>query len=73
MRLLVVLAFIGILFALGSALFELLRKPEDRARKGMVKSLAWRIGLSIALFVFLLVAYTFGWIEPASMQPANGG
>lgn len=65
MRLLVVVAFFGIILALGSALLELLRKPNDRSnRKGMANSLTWRIGLSIALFLFVLLAYQLGWIEP---------
>ena len=32
----------------------------------MVKALAWRIGLSVALFVLLIVAYYNGWIDPAA-------
>ncbi|HLU60967.1 MAG TPA: twin transmembrane helix small protein [Gammaproteobacteria bacterium] len=65
MRFLVVVAFFGIILALGSALLELLRKPEDRiGRKSMANSLTWRIGLSIALFLFVMFAYQMGWIEP---------
>ena len=30
----------------------------------MVKALAWRIGLSVGLFVLLIVAYYQGWIAP---------
>lgn len=68
MRLLVALVFIGILFALGSALFQLL-KPQKKDTKAMARSLTWRIGLSIALFLFLLAAYQFGWITPHGLQP----
>jgi len=50
-----------IVFSLGKALFHLTSaKPEDGAK--MVKALAWRVGLSVALFVLLLVAYYSGWI-----------
>jgi len=31
--------------------------------------LAWRIGLSVALFVLLFVAYYNGWIEPQHAPP----
>jgi len=49
--------------SLGKALFHLSSsKPGDSSK--MVKALAWRIGLSVFLFVLLLVAYRQGWIEP---------
>ena len=52
-----------ILISLGKALFHLSSsRPEDGAK--MVKALAWRIGLSVALFVLLIVAYYSGWIAP---------
>jgi len=52
-----------IVLSLGRALFYLSsNKPEDSGK--MVKALAWRIGLSMFLFVLLLVAYTQGWIDP---------
>jgi hypothetical protein len=30
----------------------------------MVKALTWRIGLSVGLFVLLMLAYYQGWISP---------
>jgi len=57
-----------ILFSLGKALFHLTSaKSEDGAK--MVKALAWRIGLSIGLFVLLIVAFYSGWIHPAPAAP----
>jgi len=57
-----------ILISLGKALFHLTSsKPEDGAK--MVKALAWRIALSVALFVLLIVAYYFGWIDPKHVVP----
>lgn len=67
MKLLVAIVFIGIIFALGSALVEFLR-PQRRDSKAMAKALTWRIGLSIALFICLLLAYQFGWIEPHGLS-----
>jgi hypothetical protein len=52
-----------ILISLGKALFHLSSSKPDQSGK-MVKALAWRIGLSVFLFVLLLVAYSQGWIEP---------
>ncbi|MGB6307092.1 MAG: twin transmembrane helix small protein [Steroidobacteraceae bacterium] len=57
-----------ILISLGKALYLLTsRKPEDGAK--MVKALAWRIGLSVALFALLIVAYYCGWISPPHTAP----
>ena len=57
-----------ILISLGKALFHLTRiAPADGTK--MVKALAWRIGLSVALFLLLLIAYYSGWIHPARMVP----
>jgi hypothetical protein len=59
----VIVILLLILISLGKALFHLSSSKPDQSGK-MVKALAWRIGLSVFLFVLLLVAYTQGWIEP---------
>jgi hypothetical protein len=60
----VVIALLAlILISLGKALFHLSStRPEDGAK--MVTALAWRIGLSVALFLLLILAYYEGWISP---------
>jgi len=60
---LVIVILLLILISLGKALFHLSSSKPDQSGK-MVKALAWRIGLSVFLFVLLLVAYSQGWIEP---------
>ena len=65
---LVVAMLVLILISLGKALFHLTSsKPEDGAK--MVKALAWRIGLSVALFLLLIFAYYNGWIDPQRVVP----
>jgi hypothetical protein len=32
-----------------------------------VKALTYRVGFSIALFVFILIAYRLGWIQPTGI------
>ncbi len=60
---LVIVILALILISLGKALFHLSsNKPGDSGK--MVKALAWRIGLSVFLFLLLIVAYTQGWINP---------
>jgi hypothetical protein len=67
-KILVVIMLVLILISLGKALFHLTRTTPDDGTK-MVKALAWRIGLSMALFLLLLVAYYSGWIHPSHMVP----
>lgn len=55
-----------ILYCLFSGLFFLVKDNGDSKR--VVRALTWRIGLSIALFLFLLLAYGFGWIVPHSLN-----
>ena len=65
---LVVAMLVLILLSLGKALVHLTSsKPEDGIK--MVKALAWRIGLSVLLFVLLIVAYYSGWIDPQHVVP----
>jgi len=65
---LIVVMLALILISLGKALFHLSRTGQEDGKK-MVASLAWRIGLSVALFLLLLLAYYNGWIQPAHDAP----
>ena len=61
MKTVIVAGLIAIVVALFSALVFLYR---DRGRGSrMVKALAVRVGLSIALIAFLLLSYWMGWID----------
>jgi hypothetical protein len=62
MKPLIVLTLLAIVASLGKALFSMSSGPEHAAR--VVQALSWRIGLSVALFVSLLLSYHLGWIAP---------
>ena len=64
MRIIIVIALIGILFSLGSALFYLMRDKGTTNRT--VNALTIRVGISVALFLFILFSYWMGWIAPRS-------
>ncbi len=64
MRVIIVLALIGIIASLGSALVFLIRDRGTTDR--MLHALMLRVGLSVALFLFILFSYWMGWIEPRS-------
>ena len=58
MRYVVIAVLLMIVASLGSAIFFMM---HDRGNsKRMVKALAIRVGLSVALFVFLMAGYYFG-------------
>jgi DUF2909 family protein len=62
-RLLILAGLLAIVLSLGSALVQLVRHKGDSSEK-MARALTIRIGLSILLFVLLLVAWQLGWIQP---------
>lgn len=62
MRVIVILALLGIIVSLGSALVFLIRDRGGSSRT--VNALTVRVGLSVALFLFILFSYWMGWIEP---------
>ena len=57
-----------ILVSLGKALFHMTSNEQEAGTK-MVTALAWRIGLSVALFLLLILAYYNHWIDPAGRGP----
>ena len=67
MKILVIIILIAIVFSLGSAIVYLVRDQGRSSRT--VKALSIRIGLSVALFLLLLLAYSFGLIEPHGLVP----
>lgn len=74
MKILIALAFIAIIASLGAALLYMMHgDPEDNRTSGsrMVNALAIRVGLSILLFVCLLLAYKFGYIQPTGLRASG--
>ena len=67
MKFLVVILLLVILASLFSALVFLVRDQGSTNRT--VWALTWRIGLSIGLFLLLLLAGWMGWIEPHGLHP----
>ena len=61
MKGIIVVAFALIIGSLASAMIFLIR---DRGRtRNTVRALGFRVGFSIALFVFILFAHWMGWIQ----------
>ncbi|MBS0433444.1 MAG: DUF2909 domain-containing protein, partial [Proteobacteria bacterium] len=66
MKILMALAFVGILGALASAGVFMLREGRDgKPRSGsMMRALAVRVAISVALFAFVMLSWYMGWIQP---------
>lgn len=73
MKIVFLLALVAIVVALALAGRAMLQDGRDGQPKSnrMVRALALRVGLSVALFVFILVAYKMGWIQPTGV-PLGG-
>jgi H+/Cl- antiporter ClcA len=66
-RIIVIVVFLGIVASLGSALYHLTRGGTERTledSRKMARALTVRIGLSIVLFLLLMLAWWAGLIEP---------
>lgn len=77
----IAIGFVAIIGSLIAALIIMMRRGEVEhydengqplsepiQRKGnMAKALAFRIGFSVLLFLFVLLAYNLGWIQPTGI------
>lgn len=66
LRLLIIAALLAIVASLGTALFHLASGRGDSGK--MVRALAIRVGLSVALFILLIIAWRSGLIAPHGLQ-----
>lgn len=78
MTYLVIVAFLAILGSLAAALFYMMRgNGSSDAENGaprknpMARALAWRVGLSILLFLLVLMGHQLGWIQPTGLPLAR--
>jgi hypothetical protein len=73
MKVLLVLILVAVLGALAGAGIYMLRNQKDgEARsKDMARALAIRVGLSITLFLVILLSWAMGWISPRGIPVAS--
>ena len=65
MKFFIVATLLAIIGSLGHALFSMASGPTDSKR--MVRALTVRVGLSVGLFVLLLIGWGTGAIAPHGM------
>jgi preprotein translocase subunit SecG len=71
MKYFVVIAFVLIIASLAGALIAMMRGDSgsgdaQRSRR-MARALTVRIGVSVLLFLAVIVAYHMGWIQPTGI------
>ncbi|HEY4317346.1 MAG TPA: twin transmembrane helix small protein [Herbaspirillum sp.] len=66
MKIFVAIAFVLIIGSLASALVFLMKDKGKTNRT--VHALALRVGLSVTLFILILVFYKLGWIQPTGIH-----
>ena len=66
MKYFVIFAFVAIVISLGLAVFFMMRSASNEKSRNqkMALALAWRVGLSIALFASILLGWKLGLIQP---------
>jgi len=64
-KILVIALLFFVIYSLGSGLYYLLNDQGKSTR--VVKALSWRIGISLVLFIFLMVGFYAGWMTPHVM------
>lgn len=66
-KVIIVIAFIGIVASLASGLYYMVKDKGDSTRT--VRALTWRVGISVGLFAFLMILVGLGVIEPHGLYP----
>jgi len=69
MKTVMVLMLMAVLAALASAGVFMLRRGSEGAgrNKQMARALALRVGLSVALFLFILLSWYMDWVRPGGL------
>ncbi len=66
-KMLIIIVFVAIIVSLGSALFDLVKHKDPIHSQKTLKALTFRIGLSVVLFIFVMIAIATGLIEPTGL------
>lgn len=68
-KILVIAAFLVILYTLASSFYFLVRDSGEGERT--VRRLSWRVGLSLGLVILLWIGFQMGVIEPQGVDPVR--
>lgn len=68
-KLIAIVLLIAAVVALARALMSLVRGEDKEGGKTM-HALAWRVGLSVVVFLFILLSIRMGWVKPHDVNPS---
>lgn len=73
MKIIIGIAFLGIVISLAAAGLFMLRGPQSESAKSnsMARALTLRIGISVVLFLLILSLWALGIIEPTGIIPGQ--
>lgn len=73
MKIIIGIAFVGIVISLAAAGLFMLRSPNNEGSKNnsMVRALTFRIGISVVLFLLILGLWFLGIIQPTGIIPGE--
>ena len=73
MKYLTIIAFVAIIASMGVAFVAMMKPGSPGSPKSarMARALAVRVGISILLFVLVLIAWGLGWIHPTGIAPGQ--
>ena len=66
-KLIVIVLLLAAVISLGRALMSLV-KGQGKEGKTM-RALAWRVGFSVAVFLFIILSMYMGWVQPHDVNP----
>lgn len=68
-KLIVMILLVAAVVSLFRALWSLVR--EESGSRRTMRALAWRVGFSVAVFLFLLLSMYMGWVTPHDVNPTE--
>jgi hypothetical protein len=66
-KIVLVMAFVGIVGSLASGLYFLVNDRSDSRRT--LRALTWRVGLSVGLFLFIMILIALDVVQPHGVYP----
>lgn len=68
-KIVIVVFLLTIVYALASSFWYLIRDRGEGSRT--VRRLTWRVGLSLFLFLMIMLAVYMGWLKPGTHGPVR--
>lgn len=61
----IILLLLAVVVALFTGMYFLIKDGSDKRR--VARALSWRVGLQVALVLFMVLSYFMGWLQPHNL------